>query len=78
MGGASMIISRRFKLILDQFIQVLGGLINHNKSQIYDWNIKSPSIKGISQILQFPISVEWKTFKCLGIPICLKSLPVDT
>jgi hypothetical protein len=78
LGGASKIIARRFKLILDQFIQVSGGLINHNKSQIYAWNIKSQVIQGIAQILQFPISVEWKTFKYLGMPICLKALPGDT
>jgi hypothetical protein len=63
---------------LDQFTQVSIGLINKNKIQIYSWNIKSHAILGIAQIFQFPIRVEWKTFKYLGMQIFLKDLPGET
>jgi hypothetical protein len=40
LGGASQIMAQRFKLVLDQYEQASGGLINKNKSQIYAWNVK--------------------------------------
>jgi hypothetical protein len=39
------------------------------------WNVSAHSLIGIAQILGFSISNEWKTFKYLGLPMCLKSLP---
>jgi hypothetical protein len=67
--------ARRIKLVLDQFLQVSGGLINNNKSQIYVWNSSAQRVIGIAQILGFPISVDWNIFKYLGLPICLNSIP---
>lgn len=74
-GGASKIMASRFKLVLDQYVEVSGGVINKNKSQIYAWNIRASSLMRIGSILQFPFSVEWKYFKYLRIPISMKSLP---
>jgi hypothetical protein len=73
LGGASIIIVRRFKKILDLFIQVSGGLINHNKCQIYAWNVSQQVLVVISNIFHFPHKDNWSSFKYLGMPICLHS-----
>jgi hypothetical protein len=75
LGGASRIIERRFKLVLDQYTQISGGLINKNKIQIYAWSIDARSLFVLAQILSYPISEDWKLFKYLGMPIYLKSIP---
>jgi len=36
--GASTIIARRFQKVLDDFLQVSGGLLNNTKCRIYGWN----------------------------------------
>jgi hypothetical protein len=41
LGGASRIMAKNFKLVLDQFTQVSRGLINKNKIHIYAWNINA-------------------------------------
>jgi hypothetical protein len=75
LGGASHVMAQRFKIILDQYEQVSGGLINKHKSQIYAWNVKASTMARIAQILQFPFTTDWKYFKYLGTPISLKALP---
>jgi len=40
LGGASSIIARKFTTIPDEFMMVLGGKINRQKTQIYVWNTK--------------------------------------
>jgi hypothetical protein len=36
LGGASSIIARRFKLVLDQFLSVSCGLVNSHKCYLYN------------------------------------------
>jgi hypothetical protein len=67
--------ARRIKQVLDIFLSASGGLLNKIKIQIYVWNVSAHSHLGIAQILGFAISNDWKTFKYLGLPMCLKSLP---
>jgi hypothetical protein len=74
LGGASQTMATRFKLVLDQYGEASGGVINKHKIQIYAWNIKASILARITNILQFPFSVDWKFFKYLGTPISLKSL----
>jgi hypothetical protein len=38
LGGASSIISNRFKKVMDDYMTTSRGLINARKSQIYAWN----------------------------------------
>jgi hypothetical protein len=76
LGGASSIIARRFKMVLDQFLSVSGGLVNSHKCYLYNWNTNAHSLAVISRILQFPLVTNWRSFKYLGIPICLNSLSV--
>jgi len=51
--GASKIIANHFKLVLDQYVLVSGGVINKNKCQIYAWNIRASSLMRITNFLQF-------------------------
>jgi hypothetical protein len=75
LSGASKTMARRLNQVLDTFLLVSGGLLNKTKCQIYVWNISAIIRAGIAQILGFGISLDWKTFKYLGLPLCLKSLP---
>jgi hypothetical protein len=56
LGGASRIIETWFKLVLDQFTHISGGIINENKIQIYALNIDARSLMDLDQIISFPIS----------------------
>lgn len=38
-GEASSILARRFKKVLDDFLEVSGGLLNNKKCRIYTWNV---------------------------------------
>jgi len=69
MEGASTIIARRFKKIMDAFLQVLGGLLNNTKSRIYGWNIPPRTMQRISQIIEIPAQQNWNHFLYLGLPV---------
>jgi hypothetical protein len=75
LSGASKIMARRINQVLDTFLLVSGGLLNKAKCQIYVWNVSANIRAGIAQIMGFGISSYRKTFKYLGLPLCLKSLP---
>jgi hypothetical protein len=74
-GGASLVMAKRFKYSLDNFTQASGALINNAKSNIYAWNTPLRTAHLIASIFRFPLIEKWQTFRYLGIPICLKSLP---
>jgi hypothetical protein len=54
LGGASTIITKHFKCILDHFLNASRCKVNNGESQIYGWNIKSQLLHAISKILSFP------------------------
>lgn len=39
LGGAPCVVARRFKSILDIFLEVFGCLLNNSKSSVYIWNV---------------------------------------
>lgn len=53
MGGASVAIENRFKVVLDNFMEASGGLENSTKSQIYTWNISTSKRLKIREVLRF-------------------------
>lgn len=55
LGGASSIISRIFKKVLEDFLHVSWGLLNNTKCRIYGWNTSPIIMQRISQILEIPI-----------------------
>lgn len=54
-GGASSLIARRFKRILDTFLAVSGGLLNNKKCRIYNWNVSLQVMQRISLIMDIPV-----------------------
>jgi len=74
LARTSLIIARRFKTVMDQFLSASGGLVNSHKCCLYACNTNAYSLIVISRILQFPLVSNWRCFKYLGIPICLNSL----
>jgi hypothetical protein len=73
--GASIVMAKRFKIALENFTKASGALINSPKSNVYAWNTPLRTTHLISNIFCFPLIEKWQTFRYLGIPICLKSLP---
>jgi hypothetical protein len=71
LAGASSIIAKRFKKIMDDYTSTSGGLINEGKSRIYAWNTRSSTLISIANILNNPFMEKWQSFKYLGITFCL-------
>lgn len=63
---------------MDDYMATSRGLINAAKSQIFAWNTPTGILRRITNILDFALSENWQSFKYLGIPICLKSLPASS
>eukprot|EP00253_Pinus_taeda_P013489 PITA_13489 len=77
-GGASITIARRFKKILDQFMDYSGGKVNQIKSCIYGWNTPNHTIHSIASIFGVSCKLVWNHFSYLGMPVSLGSLKADT
>jgi hypothetical protein len=75
LGGASIVMAKRFQTVLENFTQASGALLNNNKSNLYVWNTSLRTTRLIANVFRFTLIEKWKTFKYLGIPICLKALP---
>ena len=54
LGGASCIVAKIFKAILDSFMEVSVGLINNGKSCLCSWNTPIRTLQKMSQILNIP------------------------
>lgn len=67
--GASCIVARRFKNILDRFLEVSGCLLNSLESSIYGWNTPLIILQRVSQILGVPFKANSGHFKHLALPI---------
>lgn len=78
MGGASITIARRFKKILDQFMEYSGGKINQVKSCIYGWNVSNHTIHSIANILGVSYKLNWSHFTYLGMPVSMGPLKANT
>eukprot|EP00253_Pinus_taeda_P020426 PITA_20426 len=77
-GGASTTIARRFKKLLDQFMDYSGGKVNQAKSSIYGWNTANHIIHSIASIFGVPSRLTWNHFSYLGMPVSLGPLKADT
>ena len=75
LGGASMMIAWAFNDILQKFCQILGALINKNKSTVYGWNVEHSAILQIADFLGFPGFDKWENIKYLGLPLTLWPSP---
>eukprot|EP00253_Pinus_taeda_P023265 PITA_23265 len=77
LGGATTIIARRFKSLLNQFMRYLGGQINHLKSCIYGWNASTQTIQSIANIFSVPCKLNWDYFSYLGMPVSIGNKRAD-
>eukprot|EP00253_Pinus_taeda_P017214 PITA_17214 len=71
LGGATTIIARRFKSLLDKFMRYSGGKINYLKSCIYGWNVSPQMIHNISNTFGVPCKLDWDCFSYLGMPVTI-------
>lgn len=77
LGGASSIIVRRFKKVLDDFLQGSGGMLDYTTCRIYSWNTPPRIMQNISQILEIPIQARWTHFTYLGLPIAKENIKAE-
>ena len=75
LGGASLIIARAFKVILQNFCVTTGTLINKGKSVVYGWNVDHSTLLRISHTLGFQGFEKWESIKYLGLPLTMGSRP---
>ena len=73
-GGASSIMARRFKKILDLFLQASGGKLNNNKCMIYTWNVPRNITQRISIIMEIPGQGNWSHLMYLGLPLAKETI----
>jgi hypothetical protein len=66
---------RRFKNVLDYFLNVSGAKVHNKKSHIYGWNVSIEQLQCISRILRFSSVEAWLYFKYLENPISLQNPP---
>eukprot|EP00253_Pinus_taeda_P017777 PITA_17777 len=76
-GGASSLMARRFKKMLDLFLQVSGGKLNNNKCMLYTWNVPRHITQRISIILDIPAQRNWIHFMYLGLPLAKDSIKTE-
>eukprot|EP00253_Pinus_taeda_P017923 PITA_17923 len=76
-GGASSLMARRFKRVLDAFLQVSGGKLNNRKCKIYTWNVPHQIQQSISQILDIPLQRKWSSFSYLGLPLAKEHIKAE-
>eukprot|EP00253_Pinus_taeda_P003539 PITA_03539 len=73
-GGASSLMARRFKEVLDTFLQASGGKLNNSKCMIYTWNVPRHITQRISRIMEIPAQGNWSSFKYLGLPLAKENV----
>eukprot|EP00253_Pinus_taeda_P018624 PITA_18624 len=73
-GGASSLMAKRFKKMLDPFLLASGGKLNNKKCNIYTWNVPWQIIQIISSILDIPTQRNWSYFMYLGLPLAKESV----
>ena len=71
LGGASIMITKAFSQILQDFCSITGALINKRKSAMYGWNTEQNDIQRIANYLGFSGYTSWDKIKYLGLPLTL-------
>jgi len=76
-GGASSLMAKRFKKVLDAFLAVSGGQLNNRKCKIYTWNVPALIQQRISLILDIPVQRNWSFFNYLGLPLVKEKVKAE-
>jgi hypothetical protein len=69
LGGASVQTTKKFKMELDVYKEILGSEVSLSKSKIYRWNISPREMLEISRVLGMEGYTNWDVFKYLGVLI---------
>ena len=69
--GASMNIAKVFSVILQDFCNIYGALINKRKIIVFGWNVDHHTILQIAHFLGFSDFATWEKIKYLGLPLTL-------
>lgn len=73
-GGASSLMEKRFKKILDAFLAASGGKLNNKKCKIYTWNASFQIMQRISLILDIPVQRNRSHFSYLGLALAKETI----
>eukprot|EP00253_Pinus_taeda_P021165 PITA_21165 len=76
-GGASSLMAKRFKKVLDAFLAASGGKLNNRKCKIYTWNVPLQIQQRISLILDIPVQRNWSSFSYLGLPLTKETVKAE-
>jgi len=76
-GGASSLMARRFKRVLDAFLTASGGKLNNIKCKIYTLNVSLHIQQRISLILDIPVQRNWSSLSYLGLPLAKESVKAE-
>eukprot|EP00253_Pinus_taeda_P034575 PITA_34575 len=68
-GGASTTIARRFKTLLDQYMDYSVGAVNFHKRCVYGWNISNQTAHNIANIFGVTYKAKWDHFSYLGMSV---------
>ena len=73
LGAAFVLIASRFKVVLEDFCEATGSILNKGKCHIFFWNTSVSILCTISRCMGFAASSSWTSFKYLGLPIFQKN-----
>eukprot|EP00253_Pinus_taeda_P024119 PITA_24119 len=76
-GGASSLMAKRFKKVLDAFLAASGGKLNNRKCKIYTCNVPLQIQQRISLILDIPVQRNWSFFSHLGLPLTKETVKAE-
>eukprot|EP00253_Pinus_taeda_P014197 PITA_14197 len=76
-GGASSLMAKRFKKLLDAFLVASGGKLNNRKCKIYTWNFPLQIQQIISLILEIPVQMNWSFFSYLALPLAKETIKAE-
>lgn len=74
LGGASVVIIERFKVMFDFFVNASGGNINKRNTNIYGWNVSPHLMNLIANTLEFTSVQNWTSFIYFDTPIMMGNL----
>eukprot|EP00253_Pinus_taeda_P032878 PITA_32878 len=75
--GASSLMARRFKNILDLFLQASGGKLNNKKCMVYTSNVPRYIAQRISMIMEILAQSNWSHFTYLGLPLAKEAIKTE-
>ena len=67
LGGASVIIAKRFKEVISTFLKASDGKVNASKTKIYGWNCPARTMATIAWMLGYEATTNWNSFRYCNV-----------